>query len=710
MPVANPNDDPSGQGNYLGPQQPAPAPGKPPGADGTVENGGIWYHGTWYSSPSSLKALGWSDADWQVFLRSDNRYGDWVASFGGSAPVTGKPDGTLDNGGVWYHGKLYSADNRLSLRSAFSSDDAWREWLNSNPAVRDWWNAAGGGGTYTTAGGGAGSTTHTNTGTGAGGAEDTIDWEAVLGEYGLPADVIAQLNLIWKAAAGDVNKAVTIATAYIRGTDWYKATYPGIQKGINAGLFNDERGYRAYHNQVDQIFTQYYGRAATLSELAGFITKGQSIGQIASQFQSKAAQGNISDPLKVLFTPDELKAMTDEQAGIDTALGQSILKKANLAVSVGQLYQSFYGRPITRAELDTLTAQGLDASAVARQFATEGNLNAMNPAIRGLFTPDELHEMALQAAGGETQHGQALTEMALLAAQLNQVYLTYHGTAVSRDELNQAYASGYTAQQVANILQTKSVLGSLPSFMGGLFTPEQLNLISQQSSGQSDTSEGRRLLTLAQSADSFNAVFQVYMGRNVSLSELSQYVNQGLSPTQVGNQLQAGNFAGGLPAGVVSMFSPEQLASAAGQSSGAAQSAQGARWLSIVQGAGAYHAAATQYGATLTSDQLGQFYDQGVSPNAYAQKLQGSAYASAYGPQIQQTVGSFGEGQLTPDQLQTFGAETAGLDTPEGQRLMAAYQKAQTRMNGVFKGTLASPTGFGRALTRQGIDNPDVAA
>lgn len=662
MPVADPNaneNDPTGGGVYLG------APGTAP------------------VSPA-------------------NPGGPTVTPPGGTPPPTAKPDGTIENGGIWYQGHLYSPEDRYALRGTFGPNQTgWLPFLNANPAFLSWWNAAEQG---------AGTATNPTTGAAGGTSDGTIDWENVLGDYGLPPDVIAQLNVIWKAAAGDVNKAVTLAQAYVRGTDWYKATYPGIDQGENAGLFGDERGYRAYQNQINQLYSQYFGRLATSAEVSGYIMKGQAASQVANQLQSQAAQGTITDPLKALFTPDELKALTDEQAGIDTALGQQILQKANLAVGVGQLYQAFYGRSMTRAELDTITAQGLDPAAVARNFATQSNLNAMNPAVAGLFTPDELQQMAVQAAGGVTQHGQALTDMAQLAAQLNQVYQTYHGTNVTRDELNQAYTAGYTATQVANVLQTKSVLGSLPSYLGGLFTPEQLQTISQQQSGETDTAEGRTLLQLAQSADSYNAVYQSYMGRNISLSELSQYVNGDVSPTQVGNQLQAGNFAGALPADVAAMFTPEQLSLAANQSSGSLQSAEGARQLAIVQSAGAYHAVASQYNQPLTGDQLAQFYDQGISPTTYAQKAQGSAYAAAYGPQIQQTAGAFGEGQLSTGDLQTFGEETAGLDTPQGQKLAAAYQKAQARMNGVFRGVLASPTAFGSALGHQKTDVPDVAA
>src|SRR6478609_10214162 len=85
----------------------------------------------------------------------------------------------------------------------------------------------------------------------------TIDWASLLGEYGLPSDIISELDRIFRQT-GDINQAILLGQAYVRGTDWYASTFPGIQAGINAGLFSDERGYRQYQQQVDQVYQQYY--------------------------------------------------------------------------------------------------------------------------------------------------------------------------------------------------------------------------------------------------------------------------------------------------------------------------------------------------------------------------------------------------------------------------------------------------------------------
>lgn len=333
------------------------------------------------------------------------------------------------------------------------------------------------------------------------------DWDSILGEYSLPSDIIANLNQIWATSLNpDGSQNVDLATergqSYVRGTSWYAATYPGIQQGINAGLFSNEQGYRSYENQVDQIYQQYWGRAATTPELTARISSGQSVSQVSNQFQAGATLGNISDPLKGLFTADELKAYANEQAGIDTGLGQQITQEANLAIGVNNLYQDFYGRGVTRTELDGLTSQGLDPAAVAQQFATQSNINAMDPAISSLFTPQEIQQIALQAAGGTTQNGQSLGALAQLATQLNPLYHQYTGAGVSRDEVNQAYQTGTTVTQVGQQLSgtawEKANEGDIQQASGS-FGTGQLSSTDLQNlgfeEGGYDTPAGQALLT-----------------------------------------------------------------------------------------------------------------------------------------------------------------------------------------------------------------------
>lgn len=379
---------------------------------------------------------------------------------------------------------------------------------------------------------------------------DNTDYSALLGVYGLPQDIVDRINGYYHSSLnpdGTINyqEAYTLAHAYILGTPWYAATYPGIQQGINAGLFNDESGYRAYQNTVNQVYRQYYGREALPGEISGYITAGKQPGQVANEFQAAAIKGNFSDPLKALFGDTDLTALANQQAGIDSALGQKVAAEASLYTSIAPLYQNFYGRDPTRGELDQLTAAGTSPQTVAQQFATTENINGMNPAVRDIFTPDEIKQVALDAAGGITPNGSALKSLMDLSLQLNPIYHQYTGAGVSRQDVEDAQTGG-------------------------------------------------------------------------------------LTPQTVGEQFQ------------------------------------------------------------------------------------GAAYIAANKGDIQQASGSFGDtGQLSAAELKSLGEETAGLDTPQGQALAAAYNKTLARFHGVFKGVLASPAlslASGRLAGPGATKPPDVAA
>lgn len=349
-------------------------------------------------------------------------------------------------------------------------------------------------------GGGTGSgPLGTDTSNSAGGTGDTgtgnvgpVDWQALLGLYGLPQDVVDELNVIFQQAKGNLDQAIAIGRGYVRGTDWYAQTYPGIQSGINNGLFNDEQGYMAFKGQINQLYQQYYGRAATPNEVSQYATQGQTASHVAALFQADAIKGNLSDPLKGLFTDDELTAFSQEQAGIDTALGQKITTEANLYGQVSTLYKNFYGRDVTRSDLDTLTRAGTSPQDVAQQFATQEAINGMNPAIADLFTPEEIRQVALDAAGGTTQNGITLKNLMDLSAQLNPIYHQYTGSGVSREEVNQAYQSGTSADTIAKQFEGAAFInankGDIQQEAGsfgdtGQFTQPELKALGEEQAG-----------------------------------------------------------------------------------------------------------------------------------------------------------------------------------------------------------------------------------
>jgi hypothetical protein len=91
--------------------------------------------------------------------------------------------------------------------------------------------------------------------------------------FGLPPDVVAKVSQIFQNDS-DVSRASQAALAYIRGTQWYRDTYPGIQDAIQKGLVADERGYRANMTAFNQIYRQYIGRDITPSEYSAALREG----------------------------------------------------------------------------------------------------------------------------------------------------------------------------------------------------------------------------------------------------------------------------------------------------------------------------------------------------------------------------------------------------------------------------------------------------
>lgn len=183
-------------------------------------------------------------------------------------------------------------------------------------------------------------------GGGGGAGGDTtadIDWAQVFfGNYGLPADLIAQIEALGKKY-GTTNPDVFLQAAQnlIRASDWFKTTYPGFASGVTAGLFTDETGYRGYVNQLNQVYQQYLGRAVSGDETAAALAQGATPGLIGNQFQGDAITKTNSGQWQYLtgafdengvLTSAEQTAYGREQAGIDTPLGQMVQKRVQQAI------------------------------------------------------------------------------------------------------------------------------------------------------------------------------------------------------------------------------------------------------------------------------------------------------------------------------------------------------------------------------------------
>lgn len=169
---------------------------------------------------------------------------------------------------------------------------------------------------------------------------------------GLPPEVAARVHQIFVSGKDNWEQE---AITYLMGTSWFKAEYAGYDVGYSKSLFADPLSgglaqYRAYKNDVNRLHLQYYGTAATQTDLLGYINSGYDTGMVEKAGQGyTTVQANQADwnYLTGAFgggqlTDAEKKAYGEELAGIDTALGQSIKNKVEAAMN--RMQGVFQGR------------------------------------------------------------------------------------------------------------------------------------------------------------------------------------------------------------------------------------------------------------------------------------------------------------------------------------------------------------------------------
>lgn len=166
------------------------------------------------------------------------------------------------------------------------------------------------------------------------------DWyKAFFSQYGVPSDVQGNIISLLTKYASDPTMATALATQYLRGTDWYQTKFPGFNAGVQNGLFTDESGYLSYLNNINNIYNQYLGRHVSGDEINALLSEGVNPGIVANRFQGQAYIQANKPEIQYLagafgngqLTPDQLTALGNEKAGIDTAQGQlqdKILQKA----------------------------------------------------------------------------------------------------------------------------------------------------------------------------------------------------------------------------------------------------------------------------------------------------------------------------------------------------------------------------------------------
>ena len=158
--------------------------------------------------------------------------------------------------------------------------------------------------------------------------------------------------------------AAALGENYLRGTTWFQNTFPGFNQGLTAGLFTDETGYRSYVNELNQSTQQYLGRAVTSNEVVTALGQGRSSQMYANYLQGAAYTQTLAPEAQYeagAFTAEgrlsqaDLTAYGNEKAGIDTAQGQAITQRLQLA---NQKMQKIFQGTLATPSL-TLGPQGL---------------------------------------------------------------------------------------------------------------------------------------------------------------------------------------------------------------------------------------------------------------------------------------------------------------------------------------------------------------
>lgn len=208
---------------------------------------------------------------------------------------------------------------------------------------------AGLGGAYAPAGTNNGPSTASTPGTtpsgGGGGSAPAaptnppLDWHAYLTNWGFTSDIVDELDRIFRTYS-DPSQASAAALAYVRGTDWYAQTFPGITEGEKLGVISDESSYRAYVNQLNDLYHRYGNSPVTGDQVSSALKSGYSVTHVGQQLQGAAyvaANGSdinytlgAYDPQGALSNTD-LQAYGEDQAGLTNALGPEIDKRISLA-------------------------------------------------------------------------------------------------------------------------------------------------------------------------------------------------------------------------------------------------------------------------------------------------------------------------------------------------------------------------------------------
>lgn len=178
-----------------------------------------------------------------------------------------------------------------------------------------------------------------SSGGGGGSSATPLDWHAYLVNWGFTQDIVDELDRIFRTYS-DPNQASAAALAYVRGTDWYKQTFPGISEGLAKGVISNEQDYRSYTNNLNDLYQRYYGRNVTGDEVAGYLGKGYSASRtgqfLGGQAYAKTYGGDVQYLLGATdengtASADQLQALGEENSGLDSLMGQQLQRRLDLA-------------------------------------------------------------------------------------------------------------------------------------------------------------------------------------------------------------------------------------------------------------------------------------------------------------------------------------------------------------------------------------------
>lgn len=166
-----------------------------------------------------------------------------------------------------------------------------------------------------------------------------LDWRAYLANWGFEDADVTELDRIFKTYT-DPTQAAAAGLAYIRGTQWYSRTFQGIGAGIKAGLFSDEAGYRAYVNDMNQVYRRFYNRDVTTQEVSDFLNNGTNPNAINQHLTGQAAvQAQLPDLQYQLgafdsqgrATDAEVSAYGDQLGGLSNMIGPKLQDRLDKA-------------------------------------------------------------------------------------------------------------------------------------------------------------------------------------------------------------------------------------------------------------------------------------------------------------------------------------------------------------------------------------------